>query len=349
MKEGRAPASLKESWLKMRKTKKRQLKTKAGFFIIALFVSIPCLGWLFKSDLPLVSDIKIPNPLERTVVEADKPRKFRSTSNDFLGQISSLFNKQGLTDLNMSGSSQFTRKQLEAMVHETVSNNHLTPNQFVLVDLRQESHLFINGYPVSFFSPNFSHNWGQSSQQTEAEENDQQEKLSKKSEVTVHYVIEKGKKGALGKTYDDVEAIHQAQTEATIAKQLGIQYARFAVSDHMRPNDEIVDQFVEFVTNLPKNTWLHFHCRGGSGRTSTFMTMYDMLRNGKNLGKEDILTRQIALGGKDLYNINSAHTHQDSSSVKRERFIDEFYTYVQAEEGLGFQTWSAWARKKGIS
>ena len=329
----------------MKRIKKRQLKIKAGIFIVALFVSVPFFGQFFKHNLPILSDAKISDPSEKPELDAKKPRKFRSTSHDFLEKISKPFNGQGLVDLNVSASAQFTSKQLKTIVDEVISDKHIIPDQFIIVDLRQETHLFINGYPVSFFSPNFSNSWGRSTKETAQDENTQREKLLEEPIALVHYVIEKGKKGALGKTLKEAETIHQVQTEEMVAKQLGVQYVRFAVSDHMRPSDEIVDEFISFVKALPKQSWIHFHCRGGSGRTSTFMTMYDMIKNGKYLGKDDILARQVAMGGKNLHNTRSEDKFRNSLAIERQKFIDKFYSYVQAKDGLGVQPWSVWVKK----
>lgn len=329
----------------MKKLKKRQLKIKAGIFIASLFIVVPFAGQFFKSDLPILSDAKISDPAEKPELDLRKPRKFRSTSQDFLSKIAQPVNPKGLFDLNVSASAQFSSKQLKTIIDEVVADKRINPHEFVLVDLRQESHLFVNGYPVSFFSPNFSSSWGRSTKETEQDESEQRKKLLDQPLALIHYVIEKGKKGALGKTYQEAETLHQVQTEEMLAKQFGIQYVRFAVSDHMRPSDEIVDQFISFVAALPKGSWVHFHCRGGSGRTSTFMTMYDMLRNGKYLGKEDILNRQVAMGGRNLSITNGEDKFRNDLAIERQRFIDKFYLYVQAKDGLGVQPWSVWVKK----
>ncbi|MBY0461808.1 MAG: hypothetical protein K2Q34_01330 [Alphaproteobacteria bacterium] len=329
----------------MKKIKRRQLKIKAGIFVVALFVSIPFVGQFFKPNLPILSDARISDPSEKPELDARKPRKFRSTSHEFLEKVPKPFNPQGLAELNVSASAQFSSKQLKTIVDEVISDKHITPNQFIIVDLRQETHLFINGYPVSFFSPNFSNSWGRSTKETEQDESAQRERLLEEPVALVHYVIEKGKKGALGKTLKELETIHQVQTEEMLAKQLGVQYVRFAVSDHMRPSDEIVDEFISFVKALPKESWVHFHCRGGSGRTSTFMTMYDMIKNGKYLGKNDILARQVSMGGKNLHNTKSEDKFRNSLAAERQKFLDKFYSYVQATDGLGTQPWSVWVKK----
>jgi hypothetical protein len=46
---------------------------------------------------------------------------------------------------------------------------------------------------------------------------------------------------------------------------------------------------------LPENAWAHFHCEAGLGRTTTFMVLYDMLRNANRVSLEDIVQRQKIL------------------------------------------------------
>ena len=67
-------------------------------------------------------------------------------------------------------------------------------------------------------------------------------------------------------------------------------YCRFPTTDHVRPRDTEVDAFVAFASTLPTDTWLHFHCRGGDGRTTTFLVMHDTMHNAPGVSIEDILT-----------------------------------------------------------
>jgi len=97
---------------------------------------------------------------------------------------------------------------------------------------------------------------------------------------------------------------------------------RITVTDHRSPLDDQVDLFVQSVKNLPKETWLHFHCRGGAGRTTTFMSMYDMMHNAKNVSFEDIMKRQTLIGGSDLLN----HEEEDKSETRSD-FMNNFYSF----------------------
>jgi len=67
------------------------------------------------------------------------------------------------------------------------------------------------------------------------------------------------------------------------------------VTDHVRPLDDAVDRFILAVRALPDGAWTHFHCEAGLGRTTTFMVLYDMLRNANRVSLEDIVRRQKIL------------------------------------------------------
>ena len=53
--------------------------------------------------------------------------------------------------------------------------------------------------------------------------------------------------------------------------------------------------FVQLVNSELKDNWLHFHCKQGIGRTTTFMIMYDIMKNAKEVSLDDIVKRQVAL------------------------------------------------------
>jgi hypothetical protein len=107
-----------------------------------------------------------------------------------------------------------------------------------------------------------------------------------------------------------------------------------------------VDQFVAFEAALGSDTWLHFHCRAGDGRTTTFMAMHDIIHNAPGDTLSTILARQKSIGGIDLSTPPSP-TNQTSFSypfaVERVEFVKNFYTYVcAAKPGKFTLTWSDW-------
>lgn len=144
-------------------------------------------------------------------------------------------------------------------------------------------------------------------------------------------------------------------TEKSCAETLGVKYHRFAVTDVTRPEDSDVDEFVKFFKELKikekiegEKYWLHFHCLAGKGRTTTFMSLFEMLQTaGPDVQSfEEILEDQHRVGGADL--LNMWYTRSGPAWVS---FLRNFYEYAKDQEH-GYQSgksWSEWVALKGIS
>jgi hypothetical protein len=99
------------------------------------------------------------------------------------------------------------------------------------------------------------------------------------------------------------------------------------------------------VRALPENAWAHFHCEAGLGRTTTFMVLYDMLRNATRVSLEDIVCRQKLLG----YNYDVLHPAGPGNwkapyIEDRIAFVRAFYGYARANPNGGPQLWSEWLK-----
>ena len=81
----------------------------------------------------------------------------------------------------------------------------------------------------------------------------------------------------------------------------------------------MVNYFMDIVKNNPENTWFHFHCKAGVGRTTTFMIMYDIIKNGNEVSLHDIIGRQLLLSGI------SPKDYVDFFIGKRYDFFNKFY------------------------
>ena len=260
------------------------------------------------------------------------PKNFRTTKDAINSEKSGNVNLAGMSDLNISGSGSLSEKGLD-MIKEKVGNKPI-----IDIDLRQEDHGFINGMGVSWFGKNDQANKGLTREQVIADEKDKLNKISEDKHVTFDQ-LPKGKSINTIKEISDPESV---QTEEELAKSLGMSYLRITVTDHEKPLDYQVDLFVESIKNLPQDTWIHFHCRGGAGRTTTFMSMYDMMHNAKNVSFEDIMKRQTLIGGSDLLK-----SEDQDESQGRPDFMNKFYNYCKENQD-GFQTsWSQWLKSGG--
>lgn len=245
-----------------------------------------------------------------------------------------------LPDLQASASGQFSADELPKILRAIPAERR---QDIWIVDLRQESHGFIDGMPVSWVTDRNAANQNKSSTQIEREEKKLLKTAGKRRTIIVHAL----KKLANGKVATETpttmlpEAI---ETEEELVTSLNAQYARIYVLDHNKPSDAEVDNFVLLIKHKVKdNEWLHFHCRGGSGRASTFMTMYDIIRNAKNTPFEIIIQRQVEQGNKKLDQIPDAdNAWKSEMSHERFEFVRKFYAYVSDPQGYKVRSWSSW-------
>jgi protein-tyrosine phosphatase len=276
---------------------------------------------------PQTGATRHPNPVLIFDGGTQLPIQFRDTKSVYATEPFSL---EGLLTLNTSGSHQYDETQLQNII------TRVDPNDFVIVDLRQESHVFINGIPVSWYADDDWANVGRSLAWIEEDETLHLARMVAARSIAVGTVV-KGKDGQVSMKDPVNVDVKDATTEMGLAHNLGIDYIRIPVSDHCRPTDDMVDRFVTFVHGLPANAWLHFHCHGGDGRTTTFMALYDMIRNAQNVSLDDIVARQSLIGQYHLFNGKS------EVFTLRKAFIKAFYSYVK-EGGYAAMSWTEWVK-----
>lgn len=195
------------------------------------------------------------------------------------------------------------------------------------LDLRQESHGFLNGAAVSWHGPQNAANRGLAAKAVEQDE-------TARLQGTMGHTI---KALPMGR-YDEehiknsfAEQVQSWSTERKLAREAGLGYERFAATDMEWPEPKVIDAFVDFYRSLPKNHgWLFFHCQAGQGRTTTFMVLYELLEN-PAVTADEAIAHQRSLGGADL------------SSGPRHEGLQLFARYVIENRTANFQqTWSQW-------
>jgi protein-tyrosine phosphatase len=208
-------------------------------------------------------------------------------------------------------------------------------------DLRQEDHGFINGEPVSWYATNNWANAGKTQSEIVAEETARLAGIKAGDSVTLSG--DSAKKSQTGKAPTRTEVVASASIEAEIVRAAGASYVRIAVNDHARPTDEAVDRFILAVRALPPGEWVHFHCRAGRGRTTTFMALYDMVRNARNVSLRAIVDRQSLLAGDyDLLGKEKEPGTNAGAAADRANFVRAFYEYAQQNPGGSPRTWTQW-------
>lgn len=224
------------------------------------------------------------------------------------------------TLLNISGSAQFTRDQVEPL------KKAINKPNICIVDLRQESHGLLNDLAISYHNFYKLVNNGFDSVETTEKEISELNKIKINSQVNIFHKN--------GKLYKCVEA-ESVSTEENAVIDCGMQYKRYAVRDGGVPTPETVDDFVNFIKNKPDDLHLHFHCHAGEGRTTTFMVLYQIMNNQNNLTLDQILSYQYNIGGVVLTN-----------DGYRLDFLESFYEYIQENKASNYDTpYSQWVVK----
>lgn len=261
-----------------------------------------------------------------TSLISSKPLCFTSNKNESIITIDSTssvglpMRLRDIPTLNISGSAQFTKDQLLNL------KNYINKDNICIVDLRQESHGMINDLAISFLNPYKDLNNGFTTEQTIKAENSLLNKIKIGNTIQLYKHT--------GIFIKDI-TVDFISNESQLVTEADMQYKRFAVKDNSAPTPDIVDEFVEFIKNKPDDIHLHFHCAAGKGRTTSFMVMYQAMKNNSNLTLEQLLSYQYNIGGINLHDNNIQYN-----------FLEDFCNYVQKNKDSNYSiSYSQWIKE----
>ncbi len=260
------------------------------------------------------------------------PRNLRTVQQAYVGQPST--NLEGLEQLKASGSGQFSEETFAKLI-ECLSLGEA--QRLIVLDLRQESHGLINGLPVCWTDGLYK--YGNIDKTRQEIEKDEYWRLSLANQVGCLVIDPRDQPTEL--------AINAVKTEREFIEERGHRYIRLPVTDHNRPSDQVVDEFIQIVNCLSPDEWVHFHCRAGKGRTTTFLTLLDMMKNARAISLEDILARQQMIGGADLKSSGSKQGEMKRAAEERLEFLNHFYVYCHQVPHFEM-SWSEWVDQSSI-
>jgi hypothetical protein len=266
------------------------------------------------------------------------PRNFRTTDEPLKAATSEAFPATtGLSELRVSGSGEFTPESFKLVLART-------RGPVTVFDLRQETHIFVNDLPVSWYATRDWVNVGRSQSEIEADEGARVASLKRGSKIDVR-AGQPVKHGDPNSVPPQPVSVERATIERNVVQSAGANYVRITITDHARPLDDEVDRFILAVRALPENAWAHFHCEAGLGRTTTFMVLYDMLRNANRVSLEDIVRRQKILShGYDVLQPDEPGNWKAPYAAERAAFIRAFYNYARANPNGRPHLWSEWLK-----
>lgn len=294
-------------------------------YLTIIFILLNCALFSKEAESLLILNMKN----ERVL-----PRNFRTTQSPFkMGETHSFPTRKGLDELKVSGSSQFSEKGFEAILDRL---GH--PSCLFVIDLRQESHGFLNGDAVSWYAPK---NWGNVNKSLYDIRSGEKQLLNEaltQNQIDLFVIVKKDVEGRkLPEATSRPLTVDEVTTEEELVNRYGAKYIRMPVTDHLRPPNEVVDHFVAFIRHLPPHCWVHLHCAAGMGRTTTFMAMYDMIKNAKQVSYEDILKRQWLIGGAHL-NKPVKNVWKAPHTTARINFLKQFYEYCRLNQDVSWST-----------
>src|SRR5437016_12586208 len=111
-------------------------------------------------------------------LEKSLPRNFRTTDDRLKTDKGQIPTETGLADLHASGSGEFTGDGFKLLLART-------RGPVTVFDLRQETHIFVNGLPISWFATRDWANVGRSQGAIEADERARVESLKLGSKIVV--------------------------------------------------------------------------------------------------------------------------------------------------------------------
>jgi protein tyrosine/serine phosphatase len=273
-----------------------------------------------------------------------KVSNFRSSEDIWLSNDLK-FNKTGLESLHASGSNQYTKIGIGLLIEELKKQHP----HVVVVDLRHDDHLFINGLNVSTFETKEALLEPRTPDAIRASVNALKADLLNYSKVELHAIDTKYPKNVFEDRLTITLKPTLIETPEELVTKLGADYLLIGNKRFSSISDDDITRFISYARTMPEDTWYHFHCKKGKSRTTMFLTILDMMRNADKLGMEDIINRQYLIGGINLFNITAKDaTWDDEKEAKRQWvvFLARFHRYAQENKATNFaMTWTEWSEK----
>ncbi len=257
--------------------------------------------------------------------------------------------------VSFSSSGIFSQQQLEnAIAKVTDENPHI--KRVIIVDLLKEYHGFIDSIPTTFRAYHNAVNYGVKYDQIQESENVLFDTLKEHYGDAIRIISRFSKdESAVGDikqivtltpTPDSIlteEKLVEA-ISSSLNKNVEIVSRRFPCADHSPPSNEAITSFIYFVQNEvnPETDWIHIHCHGGKGRSTTFSIMFDIMMRMKyntlsQTSFPDMVKMHKQLGGINVAKAAMRNDWKQELAKQRYDVIKKFYDIALASDFDTFQ------------
>ncbi len=266
---------------------------------------ITCLIFLIFESSQAMAAASILTFDKSEITNDGMPRNFRDLS---------------VIGINAIASAQFSEDELQNL------RKKYPAEKIIIVDLRQESHGFINGKSVLWRSYFEKINQDKNISGILSDENSRLKKAEKEREIVINEVTERDRANGWYKTISPkIITVNKAVSEKDLAAENGFEYQRFSIRDFDKPDEKEFLRMVNFIKNLPQDKKIYVHCAGGKGRTGLFLVTLDIIKNGKTTELEEIFKRQHKLGSARLDEISEEEAWSKELAQERLKMLENFY------------------------
>jgi hypothetical protein len=240
--------------------------------------------------------------------------------------------------LDISGGAQFSAPQFADLADKL--REYANGKDIYIIDCRRESHALLDGRPFSWYG---LHNWSNEGLGADEVEASEKELFGSMVGATIQaYAKEDDNRGQMAE-YD----VQSCMTEREMVEGEGMSYVRIPILDYSWPAADEMDAFVNLVKSIDtNNSWLHFHCHAGKGRTAALMTAYDIMKN-PTVPLEDICVRHAMLGGVYSLYTSPSDDYKVPLYEEKARMTRLFYEYVNQNKDSNYEvSWSQWLAQR---
>ncbi len=226
---------------------------------------------------------------------------------------------------NISTSGQFSKTQLHALLRIASSK------QLFIIDLREESHGFVNGHAVSFHFKENLGNQGKTRLQIEQDEKKRLMQLQKEQYISINVTSDKSITKLPIPTFTLPCRVQTISCEKELCKEHHTDYLRLPIGEHMVPSDQFVDQLIKLTMDPLPNTLLHFHDSNGIDRTTMILQMMTMMND----------KYPLDLKGAEK-NLPEKSSWKYPYLKSRLEFLKKFNIYCKEQKPSFKTSWSKW-------